>query len=163
MLSQWVAAHNDVRRAVQVWRWINQGVVSECLEASERGPLGIYHGPPGVIPWHMYERDPPRRWIITLFTKEADPEKVAMRLVQKWINNGLDGDACMSVLRHPVRNVYVLRVRPRTLLGCMWWQFARAFAGDVQYAACRVCGKPLERGTEAFMLTRVFCTPACKQ
>ena len=45
----------------------------------------------------------------------------------------------------------------------MWWQLARLFLGQVEYGACRVCGKPIERGKGAFMATREFCSPACKQ
>ena len=101
--------------------------------------------------------------MISYFSKEVEPNRVAMLLVQRWINNGLDGDATMRVLRHPVRDDYVLRVRPRTLLGCMWWQFAGAFTREMRIAECRVCRTPLELGPEAFMSTREFCSQACKQ
>ena len=161
--GQWVAAHDTMRRAVRVRRWIDEGVVSECLVPGERGPLGRYNSDPGVTPWHLYDRNDSGKWLMSYFSKEVEPIRVAMQLVQRWINSGLDGDASMRVLRHRDRGGYVLRVRPRTLVGCMWWQFARAFTGAVTIVECRVCRTPLELGPDAFMSTRVFCSPACKQ
>ena len=50
----------------------------------------------------------------------------------------------------------------------MWWQFARAVCGEVQYRQCKnkSCGKPIEIGKDTskrFIKTREFCSPACKQ
>jgi hypothetical protein len=75
---------------------------------------------------------------------------------------------CSPVLRHRSRqpDSYVLRLVPRDLLGCLWWQFARFVTGQSSYRECGTCGRPMEIATAAgehgFRSDREFCSDKCK-
>lgn len=158
----WRSAHDAMRRAVGLRKWVLDGVVAQHLSTGG-GPWGEVRTSPGAIPWHLADPLEPSRWHMTFTSKETSPEKAAMQVVQKWINTGFEEGARLRLLWHPGRDKYVLRVQPLTLSGCMWWQLARALTGEANYVECRTCGTPLEKGKDAFRVTREFCSPACKQ
>ena len=87
----------------------------------------------------------------------------ALRFVQKWIDLNLGPRCGPRVLWHFERREYCLRIMPSSLLGAIWWQFARAFVGDIRFRPCKVCSKPIEISSEAFREDREFCSPACRQ
>jgi endogenous inhibitor of DNA gyrase (YacG/DUF329 family) len=166
--STWVNVHRRIRQAVRLWDAIQAGDLSRWVHSA--GAMGD-----GTTKWALYDpelrdhKKPLRGVIGSRSLTERVPCDVAKRFLQGWINGGLRGHVYVRVLWHEDRarregsEPYVVRIVPQTLLGCMWWQFARAFTGKVHYGACKVCGKPLERGPDGFMVTREFCSRACKQ
>lgn len=55
---------------------------------------------------------------------------------------------------------------PRTLLGAIWLQLARAIDGDKQFPACDECGRPFEVSRERHIgkkKSAKFCSGACRQ
>jgi hypothetical protein len=60
---------------------------------------------------------------------------------------------------------YVIRLAPRSLLGAIWWQFARVVTGESRYQPCRVCNRLIEistGGKPRFRADREFCSGTCK-
>lgn len=160
--EDWLRAHQQVSVHVRLWEAIRKAeggdrtALSNCCSC--RGPTAD-----GFTAWRLHPPGEPKECIAGRLLTETEPVAAAKRFVQEAINDGLRDGAGVRILWHPDRERYVLRVLPRTLLGCIWWQFARAFTGEVVFAECRVCRRPLERGPGAFMSTREFCSPACKQ
>jgi endogenous inhibitor of DNA gyrase (YacG/DUF329 family) len=158
----WHQAHDELRSAVTLSNWINEKVIARYLTTG-RGPWESAETSPGGTVWQLANPLDPTKWGGTYFLRESDPEAAATVILLKWINSGLDEATRFRVAWNPTRGKHVLRVMPQSLFGCMWLQMARAFTGEVKYEACRVCGKFLEIGQDAFIVTRVFCSPACKQ
>lgn len=162
--SAWETCHKRIVRAVHLWSGIQSGGVGDSIRS------------PGGAKWIWHRPGKPREMIAS---KEMDdvsaPIDAAKRFLQDSINANLElqqtetGGRVRSrgvqvrVLWHTEKREYVIRVVPRSLLACMWWQFARAFTGEARLGACKVCSKPFEFGPDGFYSNREFCSPACKQ
>jgi hypothetical protein len=59
---------------------------------------------------------------------------------------------------------FAIRPLPTSLLGAMWWQLARAIAGEARYVKCKFCKRLIElsRGDFGSRSDREFCGPSCK-
>lgn len=151
--SDWMKAYRSLSHAVDLWEWIERGDRRFELIGGEPRETGRRK-------W-ILRRD--GNYVASDFIEADSPKHAAKRMLQERINSGLAGNITVRVLWHEGRREFVNRIYPTTLLGFMWWQFARAFAGDVKIVECKTCRKPLERGESAFMATREFCSAACKQ
>jgi len=146
----WQVAHREITDAVRLWDRIQSGDVSDCIY-HQRRDRWVYHEP-GL-----------RTAVIDgVQIKERDPLAVARRLLQQSINRGLFKRAVSRVLWHPDRLTYVFRVLPITLLGCIWWQFAMAFTGEIPPGECEYCHKPIPRGPGAHRVSARFCSQLCR-
>jgi hypothetical protein len=159
--SAWDRAHTRMKRAVRLWRALEDGEVSAELLRPAGKPRDLR----GTAPTKWLLFDPGHdRPVVTESLAERNPIRAAGRFVQRWVNDGLKDGAVVRVLWHPDHEQYVFRVRPSTLLGAMWWQLGRALAGEVRLRECRVCRKPIGHGPETpFIASREFCSQACKQ
>jgi hypothetical protein len=95
-------------------------------------------------------------------------------LVQQVVNNHLSGgpyertrwhgEAAAQLCFDRESGTHRLQFMPKTLLGAMWLQFARAIDGDRKYRACKECGTWFEVSTAdtGFRVNRLFCSDACK-
>ena len=63
----------------------------------------------------------------------------AQYLVQSRINNKLNKHITKTKLLWNNKNKLVLYLMPETLLGAIWFQFARAAAGEREYRRCSIC------------------------
>jgi hypothetical protein len=150
-----VGTWEKARNAIELWEGIQLSDVSGRIHSSAPNDgerLWIQHRPGDQS--NIVKRE---------VNKENEPLVVAKRLLQKLINEGLKGQVVAGAFWHLDRKEYVFRVRPESLLGCMWWQLARSLTGEVVFGECRVCHIPLERGPDAFMSTRLFCSNKCRQ
>ncbi|HVK09833.1 MAG TPA: hypothetical protein VM597_13745 [Gemmataceae bacterium] len=95
--------------------------------------------------------------------KSSDRSAAALSFVQLWINQHLKPRTETRVLWNRDRREFCIRIVPSSLLGVLWWQFARAFVGEVSYQQCGVCKRPMEIGSGAFRVDRAFCSAACRQ
>lgn len=162
----WWQSIESMSLAVTLWDLIETGKLSEYLrkERTDR-PLQQTRskGESDGGYWHLYRPSKPDSYWTSIRSSKTDPVAAARGGVKYLINEGLEGQMGLRIVWHARRSKYLPRITPHTLLGCMWWQFARLFLGEVEYVHCRVCTKLIERGKEAFMSTRVFCSSACKQ
>lgn len=101
---------------------------------------------------------------------KTDIVGAAKRFLQRWIYNRLEAyGSPANVLWHPKHNRYIIGIKPRTLLGAIWWQFARAFTGGIEVRYCKSarCQKPLEISRDdvgsGFRPNKQFCNNACSQ
>jgi hypothetical protein len=92
-----------------------------------------------------------------IFTPASD-------LIQRWVNEHLDGQVNVRVVYDVKTSKRVPRIVPRNLLSAMWYQFLQAFTSSRKYRACKECGKWFEISTEAtgFRINRLFCGDPCK-
>jgi hypothetical protein len=104
--------------------------------------------------------DPPRG----IKFGRGDATLPAFFLVQKWANEQLKEHSQTALIYDVAAGQPLLRMRPNTLLGAMWFQFAREVAGSTSYRQCPVCKKwfevPLEEN--ARKARQVFCSHPCK-
>jgi hypothetical protein len=66
--------------------------------------------------------------------------------------------------RNETDTEFSLRPAPKNLLGAMWWQLARAIAGEARYVKCKWCKRRIELSTGEFgsRSDRQFCSSSCK-
>jgi hypothetical protein len=73
---------------------------------------------------------------------------------------------CLPYLRQRGESIGNLSIRliPSSLLGALWWQFARVVTGELDYRPCRVCHRLIElsTGEKGFRHDREFCSNKCK-
>jgi hypothetical protein len=82
------------------------------------------------------------------------------------INGHLDSHCGAFIAKSEVSQCYIPRIRPTSLLGCIWWQFARTFTGEIAYKFCKICGSPIEVSKLAeggHYSNREFCSGSCRQ
>src|SRR5262245_61338639 len=90
----------------------------------------------------------------------------AARLLLVQVVNRYLSDHCVPYLEpRPQRaDLCTVRMRPKTLLGACWWQFARLLAGQSGLRLCKECGRGIElsRDDTGSRIDREFCSPKCK-
>jgi hypothetical protein len=55
-----------------------------------------------------------------------------------------------------------LQVKPNSLLGALWIQFALAVAGNKKYRACATCRQWFELSPQIARTSKLFCSEACR-
>src|SRR5262249_42659623 len=67
-------------------------------------------------------------------------------------------------MRSPQKLSLTLRILPTSLIGAIWWQFARSVNGEARYQPCEACGRLIElsTGNHGFRSDRRFCSKRCK-
>ena len=167
--ESWEVALTCMKVAVKLWRL----VTNEDRRALEH-----------LISWRptragreivIEHRNHVRTWHYHQFQTVAVPDGFrlppndvlgpARLFVQGWVNMRLWALTAPLLFWNADRDKQVMRIVPKTLLGAMWLQFARAVSGEVRYRPCKACGKWLTLSTEddGFRSDREFCTAACRQ
>jgi hypothetical protein len=174
--QDWVQQIDQMRRAVDIWDMertndvvgLNRYIFWKDAEFAKDGSVKCLKGwrydshPDLPVTKHAPGRirqliEP----VLDLF-KAQDVHMPALFLIQRWINDHLEGAVSPCLLYDPNRGKRVLRFLPHNLLGAFWLQFAQAIDGDKEYRACRECGKWFEISLDAFRTSRVFCSDPCK-
>ena len=85
-------------------------------------------------------------------------------LVQRWINEKLDGNASPQLRYDVERAKRVIQIVPKNLLTAMWLQLARTIEGNRDHRTCKECGRWFEVSTDdgKVRATREFCSDPCK-
>lgn len=179
-LRHWQRNIGAMRAAVRVW---------DALEAGRLADLDKWIWHRGEMPpqhWTKLARWEIAKWALVCrreedgadawFYLKGDPNEPidqsaldspsAARLLLVRVANKFLQDHCSPYL-HPRTfrpDGYVLKTTPKSLLGAMWWQFARLLTGEASHRKCKVCGRLMELSTngEGFRADRLFCSPACK-
>lgn len=166
-LDDWRRAIVNLQCAVELWdatctgkqsthalgkflKWENGSVVFERNEKTwqrfrrlERSEIGLEGKPEAVA--------------------RGDLTRAAMRFVQVWVNDALNGNASPCLLWNHGRLVW--RLRPHGLLGALWLQFAMDIHGNraaKDYHACVECGTAFEIGSGNTRASRAYCSDACR-
>ena len=169
----WEESIGEVRRAVRLWQAVqdkNQSLL-ECElrfeEVQERAlPCWVYTEPllnpheNAALPFEYRGFIEDRRFPLP---PKRNHSFVAMCFVQSWLNKNLKDRCGPFLVWHTERKDFCLRVLPTSLIGAIWWQFARMVAGETSFRPCKICGKPLEIASGAFRVDREFCSSACRQ
>jgi hypothetical protein len=82
--------------------------------------------------------------------------------LQQTVNGHLEEEVTPGLVWDPGQERLVYQSTPRSLLGAMWLQFARAVSGDKQYRRCQECGRWYEVSREAARAHRIFCSQGCR-
>jgi hypothetical protein len=85
-------------------------------------------------------------------------------VVQRWINDRLKQYTSPQVLYQMDRGERVFRIRPWSLLGAMWLQFALTIDCSRFHKSCKECSRWFEVSTEGDgkRVNREFCSDRCK-
>lgn len=101
-----------------------------------------------------------------VFTRgKWDESAVGKLFVQRKINNKLAEHALIRLLWNSKRKASKLHFFPRNLLGVMWFQFARAVDGEIEYRRCAMCKKFLEISLDnktGYRADRETCSSTCR-
>jgi hypothetical protein len=169
---------SEVRAAVGIWDALSAGRWEDLaqwvmLPAERTGEAT------GTAPrrtkspfWYFVSRYK-RNWLISwAITADAcDPEQTidretaARRILAEMTNTRLQGECSPYLRPRQYRSdSYTLQMAPKTLLGAIWFQFARLLVGEAAYRPCKVCSRPIElsRSGEGFRADKEFCSNACK-
>jgi len=191
LLDRWQAEIRQMRTAVRVWDAYQTGREKDLRPlVCKWGELGPevrrrYQGlAPGAADreWYAPSRDEtgeivdldlvqqivygtPDSFVGKAWLAAADRRQAAKIFLADAANEHLY-DHCRVELNERPRLVGEFRVgvRPRDLLGAMWWQVARLVTGDTQFRGCKVCGQLMEvsTGPHGVRTNRAFCSNACK-
>jgi hypothetical protein len=92
--------------------------------------------------------------------KERD---AAAQRVQLDINFMIgEGQLIVSFERAKRRNLDMIHLIPRHLLGALWLQFALAVGGEKEYRACPSCRGWFELSPETAKKSKMYCKEACR-
>jgi hypothetical protein len=166
-ISVWRQHIAAMRSAVDLWHLVQRG------DREQLRKLLRWRETPGGGGW-TFRKDVPQvnggvAWWLVLpvegVTFSAGDILTPARFhLQRQINHGLLATVGTQVLWQPATNRQAVRIIPRSLLGAMWLQLARAVAGDVQYRECRECKRPMAiSGEEGRNVNALFCSPKCRQ
>jgi|GEM_PF-1356854 hypothetical protein len=139
----WVHAISEMKQAVTLWRAIEsgKGVSTDIVEQ-----------------WNMLQAGE-----ATTLTRSELLDKCKERL--RWITNRnliMPGAHAQVVLTS--NGDYQLTLRPRSLWGALWLQFAQAISHNYSIMICRGCGKPFQAGAgTSRRADATTCKDACRQ
>ncbi len=86
-----------------------------------------------------------------------------MHYIQRQINEKLKEHNVTSRLLWDSRHTRLgLHIVPRSLIGRIWLQFARAIDGNRAFRRCQDCRKWFEVTPHVTRTDRIFCSPTCK-
>jgi len=175
--EQWQKEITSMRRAVEIWDLMRTGDAAGLgrhlrWKKAGKGEHLIYDTHPDLP---SFEEDwrralPPEGRFQQMVEPVQDlirPDDVvtaARILIQRWINQHLEGNVSPRLLYHTDLDQQVLRFVPKNLLGALWLQLAQAIDANKEYRACRECGKWYEVSLEGDGRTkrRQFCSDPCK-
>ncbi len=122
----------------------------------------------------MPDLRPPLDHTISYIAMERDAELLArfrpgelagpaMHYIQRQINEKLKEHNVTSRLLWDSRHTRLgLHIVPRSLIGRIWLQFARAIDGNRAFRRCQDCRKWFEVTPHVTRTDRIFCSPTCK-
>jgi hypothetical protein len=158
----WVRQIRAMHRAVELW---------DAVRSNDR-----QHALAGFIEWRdrssvMYRsRDGAKEWIASTVhhpellstLRYLDLVQPARYQLQRLVNGGLrEFTSCPQLLWD--NGDMFLFIQPRSLLGAMWLQFARAIDGDREYRVCPGCDRWFEIGGGQRRADAKACSGTCRQ
>jgi hypothetical protein len=185
--KDWVLSITKMRRAVEIWdlvvaanrsglaKFIHwQDEVRDDAHQVTKFACWIYdthaHLPRGVSqPARHAVPFPGRRSEVIepfgdLF-KPGDILTPAAFLVQRWINDHLEGRVSPRLVFNTDLGKRVVQIVPKNLLAGMWLQFARAVEDNTQFRSCRECCRwfaQSHKQADRRTVRREFCSDPCK-
>jgi hypothetical protein len=170
---RWRAAHASMRRVADVLTAIQSSdakVLSEWFtlhegSASFRREDDLTWLQTGVVAMAGQLRD-----YLWIWANEAESDAEALiRIAKGWaqqqINEAVERDGHQStarVLFDVDRKEMSLHLVPRTLLGAMWLQCARALTLNPIFRSCQHCGRWFELSPEKRRKQSLYCSSRCK-
>lgn len=158
----WDRSIRDYQQAIAVLEWLRDGKERELEKR-------IVQEPESAL-WRFSSDDGRNilRFSIASPTNARTIFVLGGRVLAAYVNFHLMDHSYPSLLptsRIGQEEHFVLRIRPKNLIGLLWWQLARKALGDVNYRLCKVCKSPLEisKDDTGFRTNREFCSDVCKQ
>ena len=164
----WFSEIRDMKELVELWDMTSQGDprLGERIEWGENRV--IYIGPrvPGFPPNSRSRAEIAQAShspeVFNRFVR-GDLALPALHYIQKCVNDKLTKHNVSARLlwdsHHQHLGMYLV---PASLIGCLWFQFARAIDGERKYNRCPICRKWFETTSTVSRSDRVFCSPSCK-
>lgn len=170
--DHWVTNIGKMKEAVDLWDLIRAGKPSELREVIQwqkdaaGNPVVVYVPPknevagaaPGVA--IIASANSFQEWL-TQFS-EANPTLPAMAYLLRLINAQIENDISVRLRYDLDQGQAVLRMVPRTLLGCLWLELAQAISAGKSQRLCRGCMQWFEIQSRGSRSDRQFCSQACR-
>jgi hypothetical protein len=167
-IDLWRGAIQRMKQALQLWDLLRAEDNQE--RARLLGKFWLPYAPGPMVcgtPFHYgaapgFPGETPNPRIDT-----TDPLTAARLLLGVWMGHSLQRQISPRPLWNPQEERYVIRILPLTLQGAIWWQFARAVAGEIQFRPCKVCGELIEIAVGGAVgghrSHTQFCSGKCRQ
>ena len=169
--SWWVYQINDMRLLVKLWDAIEAGyteTVQQHIEVGEGDGQKIfwrYDGDPEDIKLASNMRALARfRGFPSspIQLTQGDFNRAALFLVEELTDERLVAGVSMRMMYNTEQDSLRLQVVPQSLLGALWYQFARSVDEHRCYRRCLVCGTWFKISDEASRTSRLFHSNACR-
>jgi len=164
-VDQWIKAAAELRNALEIWQALRGSPKHDKWRALLKPYLldrDIFLSPTDPLAAVLMRRDEDR--FVAAWEKRRY-HRAARLLLGFIVSSQLLRLHVMPTLavEPSQHSVSVLLLRPPTLLGALWLQFAQAVAQNKQYRACKGCGKFMElHWPEGFRKHRTTCSDACR-
>jgi hypothetical protein len=167
-IDLWSGSIQRMKQALQLW----EGIRDEDTQELDRllRKFGLPHGPGPMVrktPFHYGSAPGVPGMTRNARIDTRDPLTAARLLLGVWMGHSLQRQVSPRPLWNPQEERYVIRILPLTLQGAIWWQFARAVAGEIQFRPCKVCGGLMEIAVGGAGGGRrshaQFCSGKCRQ
>jgi hypothetical protein len=128
-----------------------------------RGELiNAWHGVQQDMRWPLRIWDALRAGTVPKSLADKSPE-----FVRELLNTLVSGElgrpnAVKVVLDKTTERPNAVQLRPATLAGALWLQFALAIDGDRDYRSCVTCGRFYELDPAVARTNRIYCMDACR-
>lgn len=129
-----------------------------------REPRGweLNDGPRGALLW---DNSAGRLWVREndlASEDKSDLHKVALKILQNTTNEQLSGRLSANLSPQSDSGELVLSLRPTSLIGAIWLQFAQAVSNHTEFRRCTVCGSWMEISENASRRDKSYCSDACR-
>ncbi len=165
-LRHWRDVHRDLQRAVHLWAAIVAEDVQRVEQICRDFPPIPGHsaslGPQGGLVY--YQNDDDEYHALAQGWPDTHALHYGRLALAQRINNILTRPGGVGSIVALADERFSIRLWPRSLLGCAWYQFAAVVEGSAELRRCVACEAP-------FLVThrsdrrghRRYCTDACKQ
>jgi hypothetical protein len=168
LLSDWCLQIQAMQKMVALWDWVQANEPAQIAPA-----LGIAYGgtnPEGEQLIHLFpggpRDDPTERHYGPRSADPFRPEEMAGRVlaaIATQVNARLTGAEVSPQLLHDRQlGKLVMHVVPHSLLGALWFQFARTIDGEKEHRRCGGCKQWFEVSPGQGRTDKEYCSGACR-
>jgi hypothetical protein len=168
-LATWTDAIATMRGVVETWDAAvagDDGLLGELIRWDEE--RGLHRLTEDGQPQHLLDLSGKLQVDLVntgMRNREPTPEQrriAAMNFVQAEVSRQLARAAPPALLWYDNHTRLRLHLKPETLLGALWLQFAQAISGNKAFRQCVVCGTWYELDSETARKKKNYCSDACR-
>lgn len=155
----WIDEVAAMREAVELWDAARTRDVDRLAKRIQwRDDYVVYIPPPP--PSNLGQRI--EKPILGARFKPNDLVKPALHRLMSIVKQQAQGELSLELAWSDADARPRTAVVPTSLLGALWWQFARAIDENREQAECALCRKPFEYSPKVARKSRRYCSDACR-